>query len=129
MPPARSPSMRPASIRPSPCRRHGEGLIDAGLIDGERAGGITVEDNLELYAVHAEYLRDQAVGIAQIGDAHLQYEVNRGACLKERLAGRVEARTGIDHDVVEVLARDVYKPLDRFLSGVYRDILVRRCQS
>lgn len=77
-------------------------------------GRVPIEDDLELAAAPGEELADQAVGVAEFGNADLSDQVEDGGFLKDSGLSQVDSGAGIDDHIIEVLARDG----EQFVNGL-----------
>ena len=101
-----------------PLRRPGERLGNLVFSDAHGARLKAVEHDFELGDIGGEVLRDQAIGVAQPGDAGLDHQVDRGAFLEKAGPHQIEPRPHVNDHVVEVLARDGQQPVDGVVGGI-----------
>ena len=86
-------------------RRTSERLGDLVFANAHGARLIPIQYDLELGDPGREELRDQAIRVAQSGDAGLNDQIDRRAVLEQARPHQIQPGTHIDDYVFEVLPR------------------------
>ena len=90
------------------------------VVEDQRGWLVAIKDNLEILASVGEKSRDQAIGIAQLGDTDLADKVDDRGILKDRRTLQINPGSGIDNHVVVVLAR--YS--EQLVDGAWRGLVL-----
>ena len=101
-----------------PIRGPGESLGNMLFGDLQAARIVPVQYDFQFRASSYGEPCNQAIGVAQFGDADLHHHKDGGGFVEDARALQVEFRSGIDHHIIEVLASD----LEQLVDGVIGDV-------